>query len=123
MGLGKGTNNFAELLADKNLITFTLSKNCLHLQLFGDSQIICNWIDKKAQCNAYSLKHILEETHRLITNFDVFSCRHIYRECNTAADILCKEVVHRDNTSWLIQEERDGNTYQYYHRTFIELGI
>jgi len=72
MGLGRGTNNYAELAAANNLILFALSKNYLHLQLFEDSKIICNWINKKTQCNAYSLKHIFDETLRVITYFDVF---------------------------------------------------
>lgn len=122
MGLGRGTNNFVELILAKNLIHFALSKNCHHLQLFGDSQIICNWINKTTHYNTYTLQPILDETHRLISHFDVFSCRHIYRERNSAADSLSKEVAHRDDTNWLIVEERDDNIYQYYHRLFTELG-
>jgi len=106
----------------KNLIHFSLFKNFHHLQFFGDSQIICNWINKTAHCNTYTLQYILDETHRLISHFDVFSCRHIYRERNSADDSLSKEASLRDDTNWLIEEERDGIIYKYYHRPFIELG-
>lgn len=121
MGLGRGTNNFSELVLAKKIIHFALSKNCKQLQLFGDSQIICNWLNKSAHCNSYSLQHILDEAHRLITLFDIFSCHHIYRECNIAADSLSKEAALRDDTSQLIMEERDRSCYHYFHRSFIDL--
>eukprot|EP00253_Pinus_taeda_P028743 PITA_28743 len=40
--LGRGTNNFAELSITKHLIHFALEKHCSHLQLFGDSKLVCN---------------------------------------------------------------------------------
>lgn len=48
MGLGRGTNNFAELITSKYLIQFALEKHCSNsnLQLFGDSKVVCNWINK-----------------------------------------------------------------------------
>jgi len=36
MGLGRGTNNFAELITAKYLIQFALEKHCRNLQIFGD---------------------------------------------------------------------------------------
>lgn len=120
MGLGRGTNNYAEFLTAKFLIQYALHKHCTHLQLFGDSRLIVNWINKKHICNAYTLKHILDEIHRLITSFDSFTCHHIYREWNIVADHLSKEAAIRNDATWLICEEKDGVVYQHYHRPFID---
>lgn len=80
INLGRGTNNFAELCTTKHLIYFALEHDCTQLQLFGDSKIVCNWLNDASQCNAYTLRHILGEARRLIDTFDSFVCRHIYRE-------------------------------------------
>ena len=43
-GLGLGTNNYAELLALKLLITLALKQGVQTLQIFGDSQLVINWV-------------------------------------------------------------------------------
>jgi ribonuclease HI len=40
MGLGPGSNNFAELMALKFLLTFAKEKGITSLQIFVDSQIV-----------------------------------------------------------------------------------
>lgn len=122
MGLGRGTNNFAELITAKYTIQFALEKQCKILQLFGDSKTVCNWINKNSNCNAYSLIHIMEEVHRLINFFDTFICHHIYREWNTVVDLLSKEAAHRPIGTWRILEQKDGTFHQYYHRPFIDIS-
>lgn len=91
MSLGRGTNNYVELCITKHLIHFALEKHCRHLQLFGDSKIVCNWLNRASHCNAYSLKHILDEAHRLLSTFDSFTCHHIYREHNSGEDYLSSD--------------------------------
>ena len=39
-GLGRGSNNFAELMVLKLLLLFGVEKNCHTLQVFGDSMIV-----------------------------------------------------------------------------------
>eukprot|EP00253_Pinus_taeda_P034809 PITA_34809 len=116
INLGRGTNNYAELCAAKHIIHFAIQKQCRHLQLFGDSKIICNWLNNASHCHSYTLRHILDEAKRLTTFFESFVCRHIYREHNTVAYQLSKEAAHRVGEDWSIQEEVDGTYYQYYHR-------
>jgi len=72
MGLIRGTNNFAEHSAALHIIRFALEKNCHALQLFGDSKIVCDWLNKISYCWSFSLRHILDEALRLISNFDYF---------------------------------------------------
>ena len=50
-GLGLGTNNFAELLALKLLITLALKQGVQSMQVFGDSQLVINWISGKFRIN------------------------------------------------------------------------
>lgn len=123
MNLGRGTNNFAELATAKHLLHFALEKHCTHLQLFGDSNLVCNWLNRTSHCFAFTLRHILAEAHRFISSFDNFVCHHIYRERNIGADFLSKEVAHWQEEDWLIQEEIDGTFHQYYHRLFIDLHM
>eukprot|EP00253_Pinus_taeda_P020940 PITA_20940 len=118
INLGRGTNNFAELCTAKHIIHFAIQKHCSHLQLFGDSKIVCNWLNDASHCHAFSLRHILDEAKRLTASFESFVCQHIYREQNTIADQLSKEAAHRQGDNWLIQEEIDGTYYQHYHRPF-----
>ncbi|MCY6488339.1 reverse transcriptase-like protein, partial [Actinobacillus pleuropneumoniae] len=70
INLGRGTNNFAELCTAKHIIHFAIQKHCSHLQLFGDSKIVCNWLNDASHCYAFSLRHILDEAKRLITSFE-----------------------------------------------------
>ena len=42
MGLGAGTNNFAELITLRHLLHFSLGHHCININIFGDSKIIIN---------------------------------------------------------------------------------
>ncbi len=42
LGLGGGTNNYAELITLRHLLHFSLGHKCINLQIFGDSKIIIN---------------------------------------------------------------------------------
>ena len=44
-GLGHGTNNYAELLGLKLLLKLALENNITNLQVFGDSQLVINWVN------------------------------------------------------------------------------
>ena len=48
-GLGMGTNNFAELLALKLLFTLALKYEIHTLHIFGDSQLVINWVIGKKE--------------------------------------------------------------------------
>ena len=49
--LGMGTNNFAELSALKLLIILALKQGVKCLQIFGDSQLVINWVSGKYRIN------------------------------------------------------------------------
>ena len=46
LGLGTGTNNYAELMTLKLLLCFANERNYRELQVYGDSMVVINWINK-----------------------------------------------------------------------------
>ena len=43
VGLGEGTNNYAELLSLKLLLIFAAKKGCQNINIYGDSMNVINW--------------------------------------------------------------------------------
>jgi len=121
MSFRRGTSSFAELLATKHLIHFSLEKNVKDIQLFGDSKIICDSPNRTSRCSSFYLSHILDETLRLISPFDSFTCKHIFMERNGVADSLSKKVAIGEPGISMIWEMHDGEHYQYYHRLFMDI--
>ena len=90
MGLGTGSNNYAELMTLKLLLCFAIERNCKMLQVFGDSLVEINWINKTQRCRNTSLDTLFEEVNRLLADFESISFKHVYRERNMEADKLSK---------------------------------
>lgn len=70
-GLGQGTNNVAELLALKFLLSFACEKEISNLQIFGDSMLFINWLRRTQQYHNIIFSPILYEvftTTNLFTN-------------------------------------------------------
>ena len=120
MGLGIGSNNFAEIITLRHLMHFSLGHNCMHIHIFGDSKIIIYWFNNITVCHTYTLSNILDEINILKAQFIDITCNHIYREHNSSADQLSKEATALPRGEWLIQEQRGTNFFQYYHRPYID---
>jgi ribonuclease HI len=88
--LGQGTNNFAEILTLKLLLTFAKVKDLRHIQIFGDSIIVVNWERKPQQCHNIFLLPILEDILCLMEEFETVTISHVYRNMNMVADALSK---------------------------------
>ena len=121
MGLWIGTNNYAETMALKLLLCFSLEKVCRKLQIFRDSLVIINWVNKVQRCINLALSSLFEEVNRLWTNFDHISWRHVYRERNTTADRISKKGLKMEHGTWNFFENRDPEVYEFFHRLFIQL--
>ena len=67
------------------------------------------------------LAHILTAIRILLQRFDLFSCRHVYRENNKEAAKASKEGLRLAAGSWTVKEFFEGRTQEYYHRHFIEV--
>ena len=106
MGLGSGTNNYAKLMALKLLLCLAIERNCKNLQIFGDSVIVINWINKPQRCKNTSLDALVEEVRKLLANFDSLSLKHVYREQNMEANRLSKAGISLARGTWKIIEKR-----------------
>jgi len=120
MGLGSGTNNFIELMALKLLLLFVGEKEIRTIQIFGDSMTVLNWIWKIQKCHNILSLPLLEEVTRFLDSFDSFSVKHVYRERNFEANSLSKVTTQITFGHWLISETKGKESYDFYHRHFIE---
>ena len=114
-GLGRGTNNFAELMSLRLLLLFALEQGCLSLQVFGDSMLVIEWVKEVHLCNVMLLLPILEEILLLEQHFNYLAFTHIFRERNRVADRLSKEALQLDYGTWRIQILSPTGVYSYYH--------
>ena len=121
IGLGEGTNNFAELMSLKLLLIFALEKGCNELNFLGDSMNVINWINQAQDCRHLRLAHTLYSIRLLLIRFVSFSCRHVYRENNKEADKASKEGLRLAAGTWTVKETKDGRTQEFYHGPFIEI--
>ena len=120
MGLGYGSKKFAELMALKLLLYFSLEKGCKNIHIFGDSLIIINWVNKVQHFQILDLLTLYEEVLRLWTSFDHITCHHVYKEWNAIADRLSKDGIGMDFGTWKFFVHKDGEVYELYHIPFAE---
>ena len=119
MGLGAGTNNYAELMTLKLLLCFAIERNCRQLQFFGDSMVVINWMNKTQKCRIDSLDALYEETTQSLSFFETISFTHVYRERNKEADKLSKKGLTLHWGEWKILETKDSKAMEYLHRPYI----
>lgn len=120
MGLGVGTNNFAELITLQHLLHFSLGHHCINLNIFGDSKIIINWFNNITACHIHTLGNLLDEFNIFKAQFNNITCNHIYREHNSSFDQLSKEASLLPRGEWMIQEQWGSNEYRYFHCPYID---
>jgi ribonuclease HI len=70
LGLGPGTNNYAELMALKLLLNFAGEKGIRSIQIFGDSMVVINWVNKTQRCHNIILLPILEEVFIILASYE-----------------------------------------------------
>ena len=104
----------------KLLLIFANEKGINRLTVHGDSLNVINWIMQIQDCRNVRLANILSSIQAIIQYFDAFSCRHVYRENNKKADQASKEGLRMEFGTWKVREARDRQSYEYYHRPFID---
>ena len=112
--LGMGTNNFAELSALKLLIILALKQGVKCLQIFGDSQLVINWVSGKYRINNILLTQILQEVIRLSNFLEKVECKHIHRERNSKAYSLANAGAYVVEGHWRIKEFRGDESYETF---------
>ena len=120
MGLGPGSNNYAELMSLKLLLIFASERGIKRLSVCGDSLNVINWIKKIQACRNIRIVNILSTVQNIILSYDTFLCQHVYRENNKEADQASKEGLRMAFGNWKIREEKEGQSFEFYHRPFID---
>ena len=101
-GLGLGTNKFAKLLALKLLIILALKQGVHTMQIFGDSQLVINWVSGKFRMNNILLTQILQEVIRISNFLAKVDYKHIYHERNSKVDALVNAGSNVEEGHWKI---------------------
>jgi len=96
VGLGAGTNTRAELLSLWALLTLARRLDCNELQVFGDSQVIVDWMNGKNVIKNAALNHWYQRTVCLRDTFAHITLEHFYREYNMATDSLSKDGINME---------------------------
>ena len=120
IGLGEGTNNYAELLSLKILLLFSVEKGCSKINFYGDSLNVINWIKGIQHCRVHHLQNLFRSIREILSSFDSFSCQHIYRENNDEADRASKRGIQQDVGFWRIREHQDGDMIEYLHPSLFD---
>ena len=60
------TNNKEELAALHTVLNLAINNNISQLQVFGDSKMVVDWVNRKIQINAPSLQQLLRAIRRLL---------------------------------------------------------
>ena len=81
---------------------------------------VTKWINQTQECRHLRLANIISSIRQLLHRLDFFTCRHVYRENNKAADKASKEGLGLAEGLWMVKETFNGRTQAYYHRPFIE---
>ena len=94
--LGHCSNNKAELAALNMILKVAINNNISQLQVFEDSKMVVDLVNRKIQINAPHLQQLLSAIRRLLEFFTGFRISHIYKELNMEADGLSKQALLLD---------------------------
>ena len=101
-----GTNNFAQLLALKALLTLALEHEIHTLEIFGDSQLVINSVLSKYKIKNLQLTQLLHKVIKISDLFEKVDYKHIYQEIDSKAYSLAKDGVNVLEGHWHIHEFR-----------------
>jgi len=118
IGLGEGSNNYAEILSLKLLLVFAIEQNVKDITVYGDSMNVINWTKGTQRCINLNLQNLLEDVLLLISSLETFSCHHIYRTQNQAADQESKKGLLLRKGQWKITEFFGDQTADIFHEPF-----
>jgi ribonuclease HI len=90
---GRGTNSKAELLGLWATLLLASKWSLDHLQVFGDSKVIIDWINRKCALRSSHVEGWKLKTQLLASSFSDISFCHLHRAFNSAADALSKRAL------------------------------
>ena len=84
------------------------------MQIFGDSQLVINWVSGKFRINNILLTQVLQGVIRIYNFFVKVDYKHIYRERNSKANALANAGANVLEGYWKILEYRGSETYDTF---------
>ena len=90
---GHCTNNKEELAALHTVLNLAININISQLQVFGDSKMVIDWVNRNIQINSPHLQQLLRAIKRILEHFTGFNITHIYRELDMEADGMAKQAL------------------------------
>jgi len=119
IGLGEGSNNYAEILSLKMLLVIAIEYSIKDISIYGDSMNVINWTKGTQRCLNLNLENLLEDVLMLLSYFETYSCHHIYRSQNQEADKKSKEGLLLNKGQWKITEFQGSQSHDISHEPFL----
>jgi len=94
--LGLCTNNIAEYKALILGMDEALKRQCRHLHIFLDSELLVNQINGTYKIKNENLKVLMRDVRKLLSYFDSYTVEHIDRSRNNIADRLANEAIDEE---------------------------
>jgi probable phosphoglycerate mutase len=91
--IGRTTNNVAEYNGLLAALEYALAQDFLRLRVLTDSELMAKQIMGQYKVKSADLKPLFDQAKQLISRFESFSIRHVYREENREADRLANEAM------------------------------
>jgi ribonuclease HI len=112
---GVGMNTKVEMLGLWTLLTLDLKlgMGCFHV--FGDSQVVINWILGKGEIRSIAHQHWGQRILDCLDAFDKIGFSHIYRELNIEADKMSKRALTSSPGIYYYKELKDGEVVSRDH--------
>jgi ribonuclease HI len=97
--LGVQTNNYAEYKALELTLQLAVILSIKKVVINMDSRLIVEQLNGRWAVKNEKLLVIYENIVDLLTNFDSFEIKHIYRNLNTEADALANKAMDSNNSN------------------------
>jgi hypothetical protein len=117
--LGSDLKNKLLLLYLKLLLLLAKERNISHLHIYGDSQLVINWMTGVYSMQNYSLQPLFQNIKSYCEHFSHITFDHVFRERNQEANSLSKAGLELDHGSWKIKEEAQDDTIEYFHESWL----
>ena len=114
--MGQATNSRVKLSAFWTVLNISKDKQIPRLHIYGDSNMVIDWVNGKRKIRAPHLQYLLKEIQALKPSFELVSFSHIYRELNSEADTLLKLALAIQPRIIEVEEHTNGQVTNIFIR-------
>jgi len=91
--LGEATNNFAEYTAIHKALEAAKSLDAKQISVYSDSELLVRQLNGQYKVKSEQIRPLFARTIELLTGFEGWQVRHIFRENNEQADALANRAL------------------------------